>query len=587
MATIKPTTKYLRSTSSKTTSLTANRVVGLQNNNPIVSPTINPSADAIGGKSQPPAGFNGSGPDAITGKLPARATAESVTSSNTDRQAAVNEMLGLVDKASAIDALLGGSGDQGNGKAQPLTDLMGSSRTEMPAFDQGFSPSPDGAALAATAAAGAGNPMNAFQGGSVAGPLAELAGSQAKTPQDKSGLIASDKNQQEKKGESTNWFLEWIKGVTDPNGNGKERNGADQIKPEPNPDSGPTPAPVPSPPEPAPEPNPAPDPARPDPDNQGRGRYLTKTTLAQLQAAQAGKPASQGGSGDATPVDEGGIGGVVRDGSIAQNQSSIDGRNLFGQPGRDGENISGGNNGLNGFGNSNGAGVINPGPDGGTPPGDARFQQDPGAALGGNQPAPQFPPSGGGSQDSVSSSVSTTLAAGVRNLTLTGTATINGTGNALDNLINGNGATNELRGDAGNDALNGEAGNDLLDGGAGRDQLTGGSDADRFRFATAGAFGTAQADRITDFSRSEGDRIELSRSAFGLAAGATLSFQSVNSDADLVRALGSSTLLIQDLRDGSMLFNQNGTAAGAGQGGVFAVVNQGLTLQASDFSLLA
>ena len=374
MATIKPTTKYLRSTSSKTTSLTANRVVGLQNNNPIVSPTINPSADAIGGKSQPPAGFNGSGPDAITGKLPARATAESVTSSNTDRQAAVNEMLGLVDKASAIDAMLGGSGDQDNGKAQPLTDLMGSSRTEMPAFDQGFSPSPDGAALAATAAAGAGNPMNAFQGGSVAGPLAELAGSQAKTPQDKSGLIASD---------DSNWFLDWVKGVTDPNGNGKERNGADQIKPEPNPDPGPTPAPGPSPPEPAPEPDPTPNPARPAPENQGsRGDFpfLTQTILDQLQAAQAG-------SGDATPVDEGGIGGVVRNGSIAQYQSSIDGRNLFGQPGRDGENISGGNNGLNGFGNSNGAGVINPGPDGGTPPGDARFQQDPGAALGGNHSA--------------------------------------------------------------------------------------------------------------------------------------------------------------------------------------------------------
>jgi len=141
---------------------------------------------------------------------------------------------------------------------------------------------------------------------------------------------------------------------------------------------------------------------------------------------------------------------------------------------------------------------------------------------------------------------STTLAAGTRNLTLTGAAAINGTGNALDNLINGNGAANELRG---------EAGNDLLDGGAGRDQLTGGSGADRFRFATASAFGTAQADRITDFSRSEGDRIEISRSAFGLAAGATLSFHAIKFDADLTRVLGSSTLLVQDLRDGSMLFN--------------------------------
>ena len=183
--------------------------------------------------------------------------------------------------------------------------------------------------------------------------------------------------------------------------------------------------------------------------------------------------------------------------------------------------------------------------------------------------------------------MTTTLAAGARNLTLTGTALINGTGNVLSNLINGNSAANELRGEAGNDSLDGKAGNDLLDGGAGRDLLTGGSGADRFRFATAGGFGTAQADRIIDFSRSEGDRIELSRSAFGLSAGAAVSFQAVNSDADLSRALSSSTLLIQDLRDGSLLFNQNGTAAGAGQGGVFALVSQGLTLQAGDLALVA
>lgn len=64
-----------------------------------------------------------------------------------------------------------------------------------------------------------------------------------------------------------------------------------------------------------------------------------------------------------------------------------------------------------------------------------------------------------------------------------------------------------------------------------------------------------------------------------------MSFQSVNNDAELTRALGCSTLLVQDLRDGSILFNQNGSTAGVGQGGVFAVVSQGLTLQASDFAL--
>ena len=221
-----------------------------------------------------------------------------------------------------------------------------------------------------------------------------------------------------------------------------------------------------------------------------------------------------------------------------------------------------------------------------SPSGDPRFQQDPANALPGNKPAPTLQ-SPVGTQENQSSSVSTTLAAGARNLTLTGSQAINGTGNALDNRIIGNQAANELRGGAGDDNLDGQAGNDLLDGGDGRDVLTGGLGADRFRFATAGAFGTAQADRITDFSRSEGDKIELSRSAFGLATGAAVSFQAVNSDAELLRALGSSTLLVQDLRNGSILFNQNGTAIGAGQGGVFAQVGNGVNLLSSDFALLA
>jgi Ca2+-binding RTX toxin-like protein len=47
--------------------------------------------------------------------------------------------------------------------------------------------------------------------------------------------------------------------------------------------------------------------------------------------------------------------------------------------------------------------------------------------------------------------VTHTLAANVENLTLTGTAAINGTGNALDNVLTGNSAANVLTGGAGND----------------------------------------------------------------------------------------------------------------------------------------
>ena len=55
---------------------------------------------------------------------------------------------------------------------------------------------------------------------------------------------------------------------------------------------------------------------------------------------------------------------------------------------------------------------------------------------------------------------------------------MNGTGNTLNNIINGNGAANQLFGGGGNDTLNGDDGNDLLDGGDGNDTLNGGDDND-------------------------------------------------------------------------------------------------------------
>jgi Ca2+-binding RTX toxin-like protein len=118
--------------------------------------------------------------------------------------------------------------------------------------------------------------------------------------------------------------------------------------------------------------------------------------------------------------------------------------------------------------------------------------------------------------DTVQTTLSSfTLSANVEDLTIQ-----NGggsfTGNDLANVIKvlgaastvyGGGGDDTLIGGAGNDSLVGGSGNDRLIGGLGGNELTGGTGADHFVFKTA----LDGSDLIHDFSRAEGDKIDVSQ----------------------------------------------------------------------------
>jgi Ca2+-binding RTX toxin-like protein len=90
--------------------------------------------------------------------------------------------------------------------------------------------------------------------------------------------------------------------------------------------------------------------------------------------------------------------------------------------------------------------------------------------------------------DTVLSSVTRSLGSNTENLTLTGTAHLNGTGNSLNNVLTGN---------AGNNQLSASSGADTLDGGAGTDMLIGGTGADTYVFGRGYGVDTVQENDAT------------------------------------------------------------------------------------------
>src|SRR5262249_53339233 len=125
-----------------------------------------------------------------------------------------------------------------------------------------------------------------------------------------------------------------------------------------------------------------------------------------------------------------------------------------------------------------------------------------------------------GGIDTIVSTVSLVLPAGIERLRLGGTAALNGTGNSLNNALTGNAGANILSGGAGNDSLSGGGGTGGLAGGGGRATLTGGAGTDVLRggpetdiFLFNPGPGAPSHDTITDFVHRH-DKLQLDHHVF-------------------------------------------------------------------------
>jgi Ca2+-binding RTX toxin-like protein len=180
----------------------------------------------------------------------------------------------------------------------------------------------------------------------------------------------------------------------------------------------------------------------------------------------------------------------------------------------------------------------------------------------------------GEGSDTVQAYITHTLGANIENLTLIGTAAINGTGNALANSLTGNGAANTLSGSGGNDTLMGGYGNDTLIGGAGQDV---------FVFNTL-LDAAANLDTVTDFVSGE-DSIRLDRTVF-----AQLSLGSLSDSVFQASASGMASDLddriLYNTATGALLYDADGSNSGLAV--QFARLDpRPATLSAADFNVVA
>jgi Ca2+-binding RTX toxin-like protein len=173
--------------------------------------------------------------------------------------------------------------------------------------------------------------------------------------------------------------------------------------------------------------------------------------------------------------------------------------------------------------------------------------------------------SAGGGRDVVYSTVSYLLAAGT-SVEVLSTSSIVGT-NAID--LTGNELAQEVYGNNGANTLNG---------GAGGDYLVGFGGADSFAFTTA--LGSGNVDFLADFNAAD-DVILLENAVFtGLAGGALPASAFGTGPA----GRNNEDLIFYDRATGQIFFDADGNGAGAQV--LFATVNAGTVLTASDFMVI-
>jgi predicted extracellular nuclease len=100
-------------------------------------------------------------------------------------------------------------------------------------------------------------------------------------------------------------------------------------------------------------------------------------------------------------------------------------------------------------------------------------------------------------------------------------------GGAGDDVLVGGLGADRLFGGIGSDRMTGGDGDDRIGGGAGNDTASGGAGTDRFFFLTLGDISTG--DRITDFRRGEGDRIDLGNVLAEDGSGEPIAFSYIGS----------------------------------------------------------